>query len=572
MTDAILPPVRRDVRFTDAFLAPRGKYDHLGTDFGPSTRGVPGDPIHSSVAGTLVYRGKSPTYGNFVVVERDNADGTFSYFLNAHLEDDSKLSSKEPIRIVKIGDEVTADDIIGRMGQTGKSAKSKPILVHGHFEQINTDGKLDFSRGWPLEKGNAGVAESGVAWERVGPSFELPNGWIVTSDNGRVSVTLSPEQFGAPSSKATAPSPSFDDRFSAIYPPASSAIRDGRDTGGLPDTAATYDRDVDVGTSPPVRAPNIVGPSIPFVSRPNSSLVAPEGSSLLDPTPMDPGTPGPFSTGGRFVPRASPPQPLYPTGPLVPASSVRMQDRQGALDDRSGNWSSPPADDADRFRSPVLRELQRYRQLAASGVAAAPSSAASSLGIPRAPSGAGSGAGDVMGGVFKWIGNGLIPSAEASPSKLLPQGGAAPDFLGDSDGSIADASEAASPLAKDNRRYLSRRVVGQGSAFDAGAPAVPFVPSNAGLAPDYPNSFEDPFGNRISTGGATQPAQPQQASTPLGLFTGQPMPNRVVPLPIFDILDRSIGRDGSADERESQGTGIPMLDEYIRYLNRESGT
>jgi hypothetical protein len=173
-----------------------------------------------------------------------------------------------------------------------------------------------------------------------------------------------------------------------------------------------------------------------------------------------------------------------------------------------------------------------------------------------------------MGGVFKWIGNGLIPSAEASPSKLLPQGGAAPDFLGDSDGSIADASEAASPLAKDNRRYLSRRVAGQGAAFDTGAPAVPFVLSNAGLAPDYPNSFEDPFGNRISTGGATQPVQPYQASTPPGQFTGQPIPNRVVPLPILDILNRSTGRDGSADAGESQGTGIPMLDEYIRYLNR----
>jgi hypothetical protein len=124
-------------------------------------------------------------------------------------------------------------------------------------------------------------------------------------------------------------------------------------------------------------------------------------------------------------------------------------------------------------------------------------------------------------------------------------------------------------LAKDNRRNLSRRVVGQESAFDTGAPAVPFVPSNAGLAPDHPNAFEGPVGNWISTGGATQPAQPQQASTPLGLFTGQPMPNWGVPLPILDILDRSTGRDGSADERESQGTGIPMLDEYIRYLNRE---
>lgn len=183
----------------------------------------------------------------------------------------------------------------------------------------------------------------------------------------------------------------------------------------------------------------------------------------------------------------------------------------------------------------------------------------------------GSGAGGVAGGVFKWIGNGLIPSAEASPSKPLPQDGTAPGFLGDSGGSISDASEAASSLAKDNRRYLSRRVVGQGSAFDTGAPAVPFVPSNAGLAPDYPNSFDDRFGSWISTGGA---AQPQQTSTSPGQFAGQSVPIRLVPPSIFGLPDRSGVRGGSADDREldgPQGTGIPMLDEYIRYLNREYG-
>jgi hypothetical protein len=295
------------------------------------------------------------------------------------------------------------------------------------------------------------------------------------------------------------------------------------------------------------------------------SLVAPEGSPFLDSTPMDPGAPGPFSTGGRFVPRSPSSQPLYPTGPLVPASRGRMRDRRGSLDDRR---SVSPADDAERFRSPVLRELQSYRQLAAAGVAAAPSSAAPDLGIPRAPSGAGGGTGDGMGGVFKWIGNGLIPSADASPSKLLPQGNNAPDLPGD-DGSFSNGSEVATSSAKDNRRYLTRRVVSQESAFDTGAPAVPFVPLSAGLAPDYPNSLEDRFGTWSSTSAATQPAQPQQASSRLGLFTGQPTPNRGVPLPIFEILNRSTGREGSADERESQGTGIPMLDEYIRYLNRE---
>jgi hypothetical protein len=320
-------------------------------------------------------------------------------------------------------------------------------------------------------------------------------------------------------------------------------------------------------------APAFLGPSIPFVSTPAGSLAAPGGSTRFDPTPMDPGASGPFSTGGRFVPRSSSSQPLYPTGALVPTSNGRVYDRQGLLDDRSGYGNSSPADETNRFRSPVLRELQKYRQLAASGVAAAPPSTAPNLGIPRALSSVGSGAGDVMGGVFRWIGSGLIPPAEASPSKPLLQDGTAPDFLGDSDGSVSDASEAASSLAKDNRRYLSRRVAGQASAFDTGAPAVPFVPSNEGLAPDHPNSFDDRFG-WISTGGAAQPAQRQQAAMPLGLFRGEPMPNKVVPPSIFGLPDRSGVRGGSADDREldgPQGTGIPMLDEYIRYLNREYG-
>jgi len=230
------------------------------------------------------------------------------------------------------------------------------------------------------------------------------------------------------------------------------------------------------------------------------------------------------------------------------------------------------AEDADKYRSPVLRELQRYRQLAASGVAAASSSAASHPGIPPASGAAGNGTAGPSGGVLKWIGNGLIGSAEASQSNLLPLGGAAPGIVGENDGSIPDANEAASPLAPDNRRYLSRRIAGQASAFDTGAPAVSFVPSNETLSPDRSNSFDDRFGNRGSAPSMAQFALPQQASRPLGLFTGQPMPDWPVSPPIFGFPDRSSGHGGSADDRglgRSLVTGIPFLDEYIRYLSRE---
>ena len=301
--------------------------------------------------------------------------------------------------------------------------------------------------------------------------------------------------------------------------------------------ASTYAGGRSASNLPPMVPPGYVGPGMPFVSAPAGSLVAPGGSSLIDPAPMNPGTPGPFSTGGRFVPRSPPPQPLYPAGALVPASNGRLQDRQASLDDRSGNRGLR-MEDADSYRSPVLRELQRYRQLAASGIAAAASSTASNPGIPLASSAAGNGAGDPWGGVLKLMGSGLINSAAASQPNLLSRGDAATGFVGENDGPISNASEAASLLAPDNRRYLSRRTASQASAFDTEAPTVPFIPTNEGLSLDRPNSFDDRFGNWPSAPDVTQPALPQQASRLLGLFSGQPMLDWPVPPPIFVLPDR----------------------------------
>jgi hypothetical protein len=156
------------------------------------TPGVPGDDVLASTSGTLVSEFNVPTYGNAAVIERDNGDGTYSYFLYGHLAGYAKkfeLSPKEPTKPVGVG------EVIGQMGNSGSSAEGEPIPVHNHFEQINTNGRLDFSHGWPLKRGPAGVTDSGVRWERTAPSFQLPNGWVATSDNGRISATIPPEQF-----------------------------------------------------------------------------------------------------------------------------------------------------------------------------------------------------------------------------------------------------------------------------------------------------------------------------------------------------------------------------------------
>jgi hypothetical protein len=508
---------------------------HQGLDFSPAIAGVPGQQIESAIDGEIVFEGVTPGFGNQVVVETNLGNGRILYTSYNHLQSVAQRDDEKKA--------VNSSDPLGTMGSSGLSSFGKRVAPHFHFETIVTDGKLDFSQGWPLGKGGSGTA-NGVNWERISPQIQI-GGMTVTSTPDSVRATLrSPWATAAPPADS---SPSFNDRFSAAHSPAATPIGDGKGIGRLPDIAATYAGGGGVGAPPPVAAPNFVGPGIPFVSTPAGSLVARDGSALLDSAPMSPGTSGLFSTGGRFVPRSLPPQPLYPIGSLVPASNVHMQDRQGLLDDRFGYGSSSPVEDTDRFRSPVLRELQKYRRSAAFDVAAVPSSAAANLGIPHALSAVDNGAEGAPGGVLKWIGNDLIPSAEASPSKLLSQG-----------------NEVESPSVPDNRRYLSGRIASQASAFDTSARAVPFIASNGSLSPDRPNIFDDRFGNWPSTSGMAQ-----QASRPLGLVTGQPMPDWPVAPPIFDLPNRSSGRDG---EVPKSGTGIPLLDEYIRYLDREYAT
>ena len=548
---------------------------HAGEDF----RAEAGTPIPAAASGEVVYSGLNEGLGNVVIVKND-AGG---YSLYAHMQNGDRA---------ELGRRVWQGDTLGLVGSTGKSTGN-----HLHYAVIKDEaGNIIKNSKLPRNGGSIGIALNKET--TVNPS---------TYDNYRPTLPYLGETKRATeimsgagaTSRGSLPSreDSFAERYgkwglssTGIVPirtpesPASFADRFGNwgstPAGGFGATRSQVLRELEkyrrsavpdgpasisptnagsggVGTSPPVGTPAFIGPGIPFVSAPAGSLAARDGSALLDSAPMNPATPGPFSTSGRFVPRSLPSQPLYPIGELVPASNGRAHDRQGLLDDRSGYGSSSPAD-ADRFRSRVLRELQKYRQLAASGVAMAPSSASSNRAIPHASSG--NGAEGASGGILKWIGNGLISSAEASPSKLLAQGNAEPGFPGDNDGSISDANEAASPSARDDRRYLSGRIANQAFAFDTSAPAVPFIASNGSLSPDRPNSFDDRFGSWRSTSGV-----PQQASRPRGLFTGEPMPDWPVTPAIFDFPNRSSSRD----EVPKSGAGIPLLDEYIRYLNRK---
>jgi murein DD-endopeptidase MepM/ murein hydrolase activator NlpD len=202
MTDVVGPPVRGNIRFNHPFLEPRAKGTfHYGTDFGPQKPGMAGDEIVAPVDGTLVHQYRSPSFGNTSVIERNNGDGTYSYFVVAHqagYADKYRLSSQNPTIPVKTG------DTIGYMGNTGTSSTGERILAHEHLEQINADGQINYSHGWPFQKGRNGTTDSGVGWQKVGSSFQLPNGWVATSDNGRMSVTV-PSGLGSSASNTQRP-------------------------------------------------------------------------------------------------------------------------------------------------------------------------------------------------------------------------------------------------------------------------------------------------------------------------------------------------------------------------------
>jgi hypothetical protein len=422
VTDNLLPPVRGDVRFTDPFFGPRGDHKHLGTDFGPQTRHVPGDDVVASASGRIVYRYKSSTYGNAAIVERDNGDGTYSYFLYAHLADPPKPISSNPTTPPAVGDENKAGEVIGQMGNTGSSAKGEKIPVHTHFEQITTGDRLDFSNGWPLGKGNVGVTENGIPWERVGSSFQLPNGWVATSDNGRIGVTIPAERlFGA-------------------QPPAN---------GVLP--------------APPKESDDGALPPAPDQPDSFSNRFGSWGSASAGPFGEIRSAPRPQAPSGR----AAPPLPPLPND--LPGTSANWQSHFGQFPDNYVPTVPDQNASVPWYSSPALEG--NFAPANRSGDTPSP--------VPRA---------------------------------LEKNRSAAPDL-------DRDANRSPPTPASDNFRRLSRRTNGQSSpsASDASALTVPFNPS----------------------------ADANSAGGPLGIVSGQPMPQRAPQPPLADLFGITKASGGS---------------------------
>lgn len=90
---------------------------HSGVDF----RGNKGDDIRSTAQGKVVYAGYDRGYGNYLIVRHAHGFET----LYGHLSETK----------VRTGDRVAANQVIGKMGSTGRSTGN-----HLHYE-VRKDGK-----------------------------------------------------------------------------------------------------------------------------------------------------------------------------------------------------------------------------------------------------------------------------------------------------------------------------------------------------------------------------------------------------------------------------------------------
>ena len=153
----------------------------------------------------------------------------------------------------------------------------------------------------------------------------------------------------------------------------------------------------------------------------------------------------------------------------------------------------------------------------------------------------------------------MSPAEAAFPSAPMLQGAtelnvpSAPpiaDFPGSNGALDAETDATAPSVANKDFRYLTRIVADkpQASVFDTGAPAVPFVsdsPDFSGGLPSLPVRFL----TRVDPRNPGQAALPQQAARPLGIVSGEPMPDWPFPPPIFDFPSKSVATNENGEDR-----------------------
>ena len=105
-----------------------GDRNHAGVDFGAPE----GTAIPAAADGKVVYcRENHSGYGNTVIIEHRNPNGSKFYTLYAHMNNDAKLVP---------GSEVKAGQKIGEVGTTTERGEER-VSPHLHFEVLQPEGE-----------------------------------------------------------------------------------------------------------------------------------------------------------------------------------------------------------------------------------------------------------------------------------------------------------------------------------------------------------------------------------------------------------------------------------------------
>lgn len=178
----------RSRRVTSAFgmrTTGRGTRMHEGVDFGATTRGKDGDPIFATAAGVVRFAGRKGAYGNLIIL--DHGGGLESRY--GHLS----------VIGVRVGDKVEKGQIIGRMGNTGRSSGT-----HLHFEIRRSGRAIDPTQligqgnsspdAEATEPGNESVSKT------KGRSLSSSTSEVKTKlDKAKKAKSVAPKKFNAPS-------------------------------------------------------------------------------------------------------------------------------------------------------------------------------------------------------------------------------------------------------------------------------------------------------------------------------------------------------------------------------------
>lgn len=149
----------------------RGSGFHDGIDIGAVKQGVEGDPIYAVADGVVIISkvnngGVTKGYGYYIAIRHQGFASLYGH-----------LQSLD----VKVGQQVEAGEVVGKMGNTGSSSGAhlhfrlidRPVVVFTKLPNGNTFGSVD-----PVPY----LRKVGTAAEAVSPWAREASAWVVSNN------------------------------------------------------------------------------------------------------------------------------------------------------------------------------------------------------------------------------------------------------------------------------------------------------------------------------------------------------------------------------------------------------